>query len=182
METFRIDGDAGRSYEIRVEEADGLNDELVRTLIDIDLQTFSESTFSHYTAAAFLKNGRVFLLRADDVVIGTCVLVRCWDRPNEVMMLSMGIRPGWRGRGLGQTFVVGVEKQLRKRGIRAISLLVGADNRRAIKVYEDVGFQVVETSLEDPRTGEAFLLMRCQLQDDPQIAALPDTDEGQGAG
>ena len=90
METFRIDGAKGRAYEIRVDETTDCGDELVRTLVDIDLQTFSESTFSRYTARAFLRNGRVFLLRADEVVIGTCVTMRCWDRPNEAMILSIG--------------------------------------------------------------------------------------------
>lgn len=175
METFRIDGSAGRSYEILVCEADGVTNELVRVLIEIDLQTFSESTFSTYTAAAFLKHGHVFLLQADDAVIGTCVVMRCWDRPNEAMVLSMGIRPGWRGRGLGQRFVSGVLDRLRGRGLRAVSLMVGADNRRAIRVYEDVGFAVMETSLEDHRSGEAFLLMRRQLADEAVVTALPGT-------
>jgi ribosomal protein S18 acetylase RimI-like enzyme len=172
MESFRIDGDAGRTYEIRVTEAESVTDELVRTLIDIDLQTFSESTFSHYTAAAFLRNGRVYLLEADSVVIGSCVVMRCWERPSEVMILSMGIRPGWRGRGLGQRFLGGVLAQLTRRGFRAISLMVGADNRRAIKVYHDVGFVVIENTLEDSRTGETFLLMRHQLIEE-LLTAVP---------
>jgi ribosomal protein S18 acetylase RimI-like enzyme len=165
METFRIDGNTGRSYEISVEESEGCSEELIRTLLEIDLQTFSESTFSTYTALAFLKNGHVFLLRADSVVIGTCVLMRCWGQPDEGMVLSMGIRPGWRGRGLGQRFLLGVLERLRQRGLRAVSLMVGADNRRAIRVYQDVGFEVVETTLEDHRTGESFLLLRRSLVD-----------------
>ena len=163
MERFRIDGDSGRSYEIRVEEATGLTEELVRVLLDIDLQTFSESTFSAYTAAAFIQNQKVFLLRADEGVIGTCVLMRCWDRPNEAMVLSMGIRPGWRGRGLGQQFLFGVLERVRELQMDAVSLMVGADNRRAIRVYTDVGFEIKDTAMEDSRTGEVFVLMRCAL-------------------
>jgi ribosomal protein S18 acetylase RimI-like enzyme len=173
MQRFQIDGDSGRSFEIRVEEAEGLSEELIRVLLEIDLQTFSEATFSTYTAAVLLRQGRAMLLRADGVVIGTCVLIRCWDRPNEVMLLSMGIRPGWRGRGLGQRFLGAVMDRLRTMGIRAVSLLVGADNPRAIKVYEDVGFSVVETTLDDQRTGEVFLMLRCVLQDDAPVAELP---------
>ena len=131
---------------------------LVRTLIEIDLQTFAESTFSPYTAAAFLQNGRVFLLRADEAVIGTCVCMRAWDRPTEAMILSMGIRPGWRGRGLGQRFVSGVLDKLKAKGMRSVSLLVGTDNRRAVKVYEDVGFTQVADS--NPPEATELVLMR----------------------
>ena len=147
--------------------------ELVRTLIDIDVQTFAESTFTPYTAAAFLKGGRVFLLRADEVVIGTCVCLRSWERPNEAMLLTMGIRPGWRGRGLGQRFVSGVLERLKARGLRSVSLLVGKNNRRAIKVYSDVGFAPVEEREVDPMNDDDVLLMRVTLQSDPQVIELP---------
>ena len=62
MESFRLVTDSGTEYAIRVQEIDEVRDDVLKTLIEIDLQTFSESTFSHYTAAAFLRNGRVFVL------------------------------------------------------------------------------------------------------------------------
>jgi len=172
MESFRIDGATGREFEIAVEEVADFDGELVKTLIEIDLQTFAESTFSPYTAAAFLQHGRVFLLRADDAVIGTCVCMRGWDRPNEGMILSMGIRPGWRGRGLGQRFVSGVLHRLKAKGLLSVSLMVGEDNRRAIKVYQDVGFEIVEEGPADPRTGTHLLLMRALLQDPEDLPVL----------
>jgi ribosomal protein S18 acetylase RimI-like enzyme len=173
MESFRIDGNSARDFTLVVEEAGDVSPELVRTLIDIDVQTFAESTFTPYTAAAFLKGGRVFLLRADEVVIGTCVCLRSWERPNEAMLLTMGIRPGWRGRGLGQRFVSGVLDRLKARGLRSVSLLVGKNNRRAIKVYADVGFKPVEEREVDPMNDDDVLLMRVTLQSDPQVIELP---------
>jgi len=174
MESFRMDGDTGRAFQIMVDEVQAVTPDLVQTLIDIDLQTFAESTFSHYTAAAFLTSGRVYLLRADDVVIGTCVCMRSFDRPNEACILSMGIRPGWRGKGLGQRFVSGVMAKLRQRGLRSVSLLVGKENRRAIRMYNDVGFQVVDESqvrsglmvgyVRNPQPGDSLLLMRARIQ------------------
>jgi len=167
METFRIDGTAGRSFVLEIEEARELDEDTVRTLIEIDLQTFSESTFSQYTARALLRNGRVFLLRADGRTIGTCVCMRSWDRPSEAMILSMGIRPGWRGRGIGLRFVHGILERLRVKGVRGVSLMVSLDNRRAIRVYEENGFSVEEAMERDSRTGEAFVVMRCQLAEPP---------------
>lgn len=180
MESFRIDGNSVRDYTILVDEVQELTPDLVSTLVEIDLQTFAESTFSMYTAAAFLRFGRVYLLRADDVVIGTCVCFRAWDRPNEVHLLSMGIRPGWRGRGLGQTFVTGVLDRLRQRGTRAVCLFVGRDNRRAIKVYTDVGFRPVEEREVDHDSAEVLLMMRAVLQADtePTVIELPSLPSG----
>lgn len=179
MESFRIDAHSGRAFQIRVEEVQAVTPDLVQTLIDIDLQTFAESTFSPYTAATFLSQGRVFLLRADDAVIGTCVCMRSWDRPNEATILSMGIRPGWRGRGLGQQFVSTVMDKLRAKGLRSVALLVGRENRRAVKVYNDVGFEISgETPVRSfpgapTPPDEGLLLMRARLQaDDAPIIEL----------
>jgi ribosomal protein S18 acetylase RimI-like enzyme len=171
-----MDGASGRGFAIRVDEVSQPEPDLVRTLIEIDLQTFAESTFSSFTAAAMVEHGKVFLLRADEVVIGSAVCIRCWDRPNEATVLSMGIRPGWRGRGLGQRFIRSVMDKLRSRGLRSISLLVGIDNRRAIKVYNDVGFEPMGERVADPRTGERLVLMRAKLQDDSPVVELPRTD------
>lgn len=165
MESFRIDRESGRDFHIEVEEVDEPGPDLIRTLIDIDLQTFAEATFSPYAAASLLANGRIYLLRADEVVIGTCVCMRCWDRPTEAMILTMGIRPGWRGRGLGQRFVEGVMRRIAARGLRSLCLLVARDNRRAIKVYRDVGFEVVGGDGE-PRLKDGQILMRARLVGD----------------
>ena len=144
----------------------------MKTLIEIDLQTFAESTFSAYTAAAFLKYGHVFLLRAEDAVIGTCVCMRTWDRPNEVLILTMGIKPGWRGRGLGQFFVSGVVDGLRRQGTLGVCLSIGSDNARAIKVYKDVGFEVVGEGPEDPRTAERFIYLRLPLPQEGRLVSI----------
>lgn len=185
MESFRIDGNSIRDFSIGVDEVADVTPELVETLLEIDLQTFAEATYSTFTAAAFMRMGRVFLLRADDVIIGTCVCFRSWDRPNEAMLLSMGIRPGWRGRGLGQRFVKGVLDRLRARGLRSVALLVGKDNRRALKVYADVGFEIVDERVVDRSAvpfpghdpGDVLVLMRAQLQPDEasNLISLPPT-------
>lgn len=166
MEPYSIVGESGRRYRIRVAEVEGPSHELVQTLVDIDLQTFSESTFSQYTAAAFITSGRVFLLYAEQVIIGTCVCMRSWADADGVLVLSMGIRPGWRGRGLGLRFVQGVKDSLAARGVRTMSLLVATSNQRALKVYEELGFVTSGLGLSDPRTGDELVSLCCSLVDE----------------
>ena len=155
----------------RIEEVTEATPALVANLIEIDLQTFSESTFSEYAAAAMLRNGRVFLLFSGESIIGTCVTMRCWDRPQEAMLLSMGIKPGWRGQGLGQQFVKDVLEKLKQRGLRSACLYVGTDNRRAISVYKDVGFESIEIG-PSGAYGSELMLMRVTLQKDPPVVML----------
>ncbi|MEZ4319599.1 MAG: GNAT family N-acetyltransferase [Myxococcota bacterium] len=172
MESFGTSGQTGPRTGFQIDEVHEVTPDLIDTLVEIDLQTFSESTFSEYAAAAMLRNGRVYLLSSGDQIIGTCVTMRCWDRPNEAMILSMGIKPGWRGQGLGQHFIRGVLQKLRQRGLRSACLYVGTDNRRAIRVYEDVGFTVVERALGNRGDRAQLHLLRVTFQDSQPVIEL----------
>ncbi len=149
---------------VTVEAAGRVTPEIVQALLDIDLQTFSEPTLTAYTAAVFLDQGRVFLLRVDGAVIGATVLVRSWATPTEVTLVSMGIRPGWRGQGLGQRFVQGVAEQVAAEGATGITLLVPRDNRRALKVYEDVGFRRRRELEAEPYTADRLVVLHRSLE------------------
>ncbi len=173
VSSFEAESFGGQRYAMSVEEARQRPEDLVRTLIDIDLQTFAEPTFSPYLAAALLVHGAVYLLRAQDAVIGTCVFARDWERPSEVVMLTMGIRPGWRGRGLGQDFLRQVLTRLAAKGLRSCTVLVGDVNKRAIRVYQDVGFEIADDdAMRDPRSGERYVRLRCVLNSGTPLTAL----------
>ena len=74
---------------------------------------------------------------------------------DEALLLSMGILPGWRGQGLGQRFVGWVLGALASEGYGSVSLLVGSDNTRALRIYREVGFDVVREGFADPMTADA---------------------------
>lgn len=145
-----------------LEAAEGTPD-LVQTLLDIDLQTFSEPTLTTYTASVYLQQGKVFLLQVDGVTIGATVCIRSWSDPSDATLLSMGIRPGWRGVGLGQRFVQGVLDRLAAAGTRSVTLHVGRDNRRALRVYEDVGFRRVGEVKAEPWSDDTLVVLRARL-------------------
>jgi ribosomal protein S18 acetylase RimI-like enzyme len=63
--------------------------------------------------------------------------------------------------------------RLRAKGLRTVSLLVGRENRRAVRVYEDVGFRVVDEAAVrhglaafGAAPDEALLVMRARLHDE----------------
>lgn len=153
-------------YALEVQEVDRHDPLLIPVLNELDLLTYSEGTFSRYTLGAFLRYGRIFTIRADGLVIGACHCLRSFDVPNEVVIFNMALRPGWRGHGLGTRFLEGVVERLQQRGTRRISLLVGAQNHRAIAVYRTkFGFEHVATYPNEYNTGQEYFLMRLELAD-----------------
>lgn len=158
---------ASEGYALEVQEVDRHDPLLIPVLNELDLLTYSEGTFSRYTLGALLRYGRIFTITADGLVIGACHCLRSFDFPDEVVIFNMALRPGWRGHGLGTRFLQGVIDRLQARGTRRISLLVGAQNHRAIAVYRTkFGFQHVSTYPNEYNTGQEYYLMRLDLPDD----------------
>jgi len=179
LSTFTLTRGDGLVYTIRTVEVGHHDPALIKTVVEIDLMTYSEQTFSRYTAGLMLRNGRTFLLTADDVSIGTCQCIRSWERPNEAVMFSMAIRPGWRGRGLGTRFLRGVLDALRRQGIRSVVLLVDEQNKAGIAIYQRrFGFEVVAELPNEFGNVTTQLMMRKQLADDVPVRPLPPPAQG----
>lgn len=126
-----------RTFHITVDEVVEHDPALIQAIVDIDLMTFSEVTWSRFTAGLMLRHGRTFLLRADGTIIGTCQLLKAWNTPDEAVLFSMSIRPGWRGRGLGTFFLQEVSASLRENGVASLVLEVDPKNEAAIRLYEE---------------------------------------------
>ncbi|TCU12918.1 acetyltransferase (GNAT) family protein [Rhizobium sullae] len=82
-----------------------------------------------------------FVALSDREVIGWCDIRRHFF-PSHAHRgsLGMGIIPAYRGQGLGLRLMETTLKQAREYGIGRVELSVHADNARAIRLYEKVGF------------------------------------------
>jgi ribosomal protein S18 acetylase RimI-like enzyme len=161
LDSCRV-SDGETETTVTLERPDPTHRDVPRWLIEVDLQTFTENTWSEQTAQAVARFGAVFLLRAEGLVIGTCACVRSHSERDTVVLLSMGLMPGWRGRGLGQWMIGGVLRALARDGAAAVMLQTSSRSARARKVYEDVGFLVVEMGELEP-DGERVLVLRAAL-------------------
>jgi ribosomal protein S18 acetylase RimI-like enzyme len=74
-------------------------------------------------------------------------------------LLSVAVDPEWQGRGAGRQLVASFVDQVAARGGRAAHVVVGADNRRAIALYEGAGFVTTERFELHPGT-ESLLMLR----------------------
>ena len=69
------------------------------------------------------------------------ILVR--DLGNECEILSLGVTPRWRRRGVGQALLRACVAEAVSRGLPSVVLEVAVDNDPAIELYNTAGFGVV---------------------------------------
>ncbi len=139
---------------------------LVRDVIEIDLNTYSQPTVTRFSIGSAMRHGRLFLLEADGCVIGTCQCMRSWNNPSEVALVNQAIRSGWRGFGLGSWFLGQVLHILREHGIRSVVVHVDCDNQRALHLYENKFDFVPVTGCElEYGPGHGRIMMRQTLDE-----------------
>lgn len=94
-----------------------------------------------------------------------------WTILDEAHVTLLGIRPDWRGRGLGQLLLVALLQLARQRQMKRATLEVRASNRAALSLYEKLGFRVAgrRRNYYQSPSEDALILWRSQL-DGPQFS------------
>lgn len=80
-----------------------------------------------------------------------------YEFPDGIMRIGLGLKPQLTGKGLGKEFVLqgigfGVKHFSYKND--SIDLLVAAFNKRAIKVYEKIGFTRIKNFIQETNEGQ----------------------------
>jgi mycothiol synthase len=85
----------------------------------------------------------------DDFRPAMSLLARSGDEPvgfavcDEAWIAQIGVRPGWRGHGLGAALLAEVMRRFRAEGCDEVSLGVNVNNPTAARLYTRLGFEVV---------------------------------------
>jgi ribosomal-protein-alanine N-acetyltransferase len=75
----------------------------------------------------------------------------------DVIDVGVGLRPDMTGRGFGRAFVAAVaDFAVQRLGAALVRAAIAECNRRSIRVFEAVGFEVAR-QLRPPGSGESFL-------------------------
>lgn len=71
--------------------------------------------------------------------------VRTGDDNTMGCITNVSVDPAYRGQGIGRGLIDASVNYLSGKGVSSIVLMVRQDNRPAIKLYEDFGFEMVES-------------------------------------
>jgi ribosomal protein S18 acetylase RimI-like enzyme len=91
--------------------------------------------------ATLTENGLNLVAVAEDRVLGHVAAVPVDDENPELVVF---VHPEMRGRGVGTELLKQVVAYADERGAESLRLTVASGNRRAIHVYDNLGFDVAE--------------------------------------
>lgn len=89
-------------------------------------------------------NRKVYLIKNDDKPIGYCMIKDIKTNPKVGITID---EPYW-GNGYGKEAMKILEKKARKMGIKRLGLLVRIKNKRAIRMYRKLGYEITNYVME----------------------------------
>ncbi len=95
--------------------------------------------------------GKIFFAKKDDVIIGTCALIKVSHTSYE--LAKMGVSPLYQGLGAGKKLVSKVIEEAKKLGCTYLFLESNQRLRTALNIYKSSGF--VEVTIGETRYARA---------------------------
>ena len=130
----------------------------------IEAACFTDERFSRRQLRYLLDKARSksWIARGGDEAQGYCLgLFPALPRPSR--LYSLAVHPRFHGRGIARSLVHEFLRESLAAGYSRARLEVSCDNRRAIDLYEGVGFRVIATLPAYYRNGDDALRMQCDL-------------------
>lgn len=147
LERFRGQGVFSPEYHLSVFDEENDLEEYYSFEKDIFLNYFtyrpkSFGEFQKFIQSPSFQSSNTYLLRKQGELIGFCQ--NQFVSPEKCHVILLGIRPEYRGQGLGRNLLMHSLSQARAKGADEVMLAVDFDNEAALALYSHVGFQVVK--------------------------------------
>ncbi len=110
---------------------------------------------------AFLKlDPELFIvLECDGEVVGYAVAIN--EGKGYGHIISIAIKPSYRGKGFGKMLMIELERRLRELGVKYIRLEVSVNNNVAIKLYTSLGYKIKKIIRRYyPDGSDAYLMVK----------------------
>jgi len=135
-----VSGTRKSAERLTIERVHRPPSDLLVELEKYEMEAFGETGLRTYDLVVMAEAGAVFLAYLGEEFVGGCQLLRMIDEPDFFYLVGFYVRPGWQGRSLGKAFLLGVADEIETLGGEGMVLTVAPDNKRALKLYQSVGF------------------------------------------
>jgi ribosomal-protein-alanine N-acetyltransferase len=129
-------------------------------LLELERVCFKDTRYSREQIEWLLKgeNEATYLYFHNSDAIGSLMLSLQGDSGR---IISVGVHPDWRGRGVARELMDVAEKWFLDSGAHKVDLEVGVNNKEALNLYSSLGYEVVRVLKEYyPEKEDAFHLRK----------------------
>lgn len=132
----------------------------------VDAAAFGGNPYPTGSLEMLALCGKLRAAYVDGAMAGYCLIVPNTPRESGVQtveVMSLGVKPGYAGRGVGSALIADAINECEQDGFRILTLVVEPENRRAYELYLRSGFVKVGEDPEHYGEGEPRILMERPL-------------------
>ena len=129
----------------------------------IEADNFGSGALNQWHLPVAIRYGKVFVIRRNGVIAGASELMTDWQEPESVFIIGFSIAEPYQCQGLGKKLLTAIINYLRDDGRRFLLLTVAADNKRALKLYDNFGFKESKILRNEYGQGVNRLLLRLDI-------------------
>ncbi len=120
-------------------------------LVDFGEEIFGELAMDEWGLVPQIRHGNVYVLKEEEKknISGLAILMRDWEDSEKVYLFDYAIADDLQGNSLGYYFLRIIIKNLIDQGFNRMALTVDTENDPAIKLYEKIGFKIIEMSQDE---------------------------------
>lgn len=156
-----------KNYKIKILDAKKDSDLLFK-IVEHENEVFGEATVGNWNIKPFTKYGKVFAMLSDDEntkdeLISVIEVLSSFDR-EVAYVYGVSTVPKFQKNGYAKTLLQFVMKTLKEMGIKKIELTVDIDNFIAKRIYEKLGFKIIDNLDNEYGDNIGRYLMRYSLK------------------
>lgn len=148
-----------------IEVVQGKDKNTIQEIISLEKESFGVGGMNEWHLVPLIMHGRVFVIRKNNVVVGSVQYILDWSNPKRAYLFGVAISDRNRGEGLGTSLLSESFKELKRAGIKEIELTVDPCNKVAIKLYTArLGFEITGFREDEYGEGENRFVMLLSLE------------------
>ncbi|MCL5070594.1 MAG: GNAT family N-acetyltransferase [Actinobacteria bacterium] len=136
-----------KMLEIEIRTIKDFSLELIENIKKLEIENLgSDAAINEWQIPVMIRYGKLIVaeLKKNGKITGVCEILREWKEDRIAFIHSFYVCTGYRMQGIGKKLLKGALDILRDENFRQVELTVDAENKAAVKLYEDFGFEVKE--------------------------------------
>lgn len=143
------------------------NNQFLRRLVDFGEKIFGELGMDEWGLVPQIRHGNVYVLKEEDkkTISGLAILMRDWEDSEKVYLFDYAIADDLQGNRLGYYFLKIIINNIEEQGFKRMSLTVDTENDPAIRLYERIGFKVIEKNIDEYGKSHDRFIMEIEFEE-----------------
>jgi ribosomal protein S18 acetylase RimI-like enzyme len=119
---------------------------LLDTIKKLEIENLgSDAAINEWQIPVIIRYGKFIVAElGSGEIVGVCEIIREWKEAKVAFMHSFYIKEKYRHKGIGKDLLAYTIKMLMDEGFKIVELTVELENKLAVKLYKDFGFEVKE--------------------------------------